>query len=171
MITGPGGFHQIATAVMEAVRDDLAATPSGPLERACVVPGAIAWDECECGMLAVAAARWFLSNAFPEESAGATMPGCGAAWRVAELVIQVARCAPGPDARGAAPTCTALAASALEVTTDASVTLSTVACLLHEMRRDRQIVDYTITGQLASGPSGNCTGSELRVLVAIPNTA
>lgn len=164
MITGELKWYIVAETVRQAVHADLTTVP----DRSGVVPGAIAWDSCDCGMLAVSVARVYLSDTFPDELVTRVSAGCDPAWEVAELVIQVIRCAPNPDNLGNPPTVAALAASAQLVACDAYETLRATSVTLCQMRGERDIIDYLIRPQVAQGPQGGCVGTELRALVGLP---
>lgn len=164
MITGPLKWYTVAAALRDAVYAELTTKP----DRAGVVPAAIAWDECDCGLLAVSVARVYPSDRFPEEATTReATAGCDAAWDVAELVIQIIRCAPNPGGQDLAPTVAALDASAQDVIRDAYETMLATTVTLCQMRADRDIVDYLIRTQDAQGPSGGCVGTELRALVGL----
>lgn len=168
MLTGPSAFYTVASEILEAASDRLAETTAGRPDRMCVVDGEIAWDNCECGLLAVALSRIYLSAAFPTELV--TVSVCDAPWAVGDLVVQTLRCAPQPAGQDLAPSCAALDASAQTVIADAYAVLAAVACRLGELRDADDIVDYLIRPQNAAGPAGRCVGSELRVSVAVPFT-
>jgi hypothetical protein len=167
VILGPLKWYDVAEALRSAAHDAMAATPSGPPARSCVVPGSIAWDDCTCGMLAVSVNRVYPSEPFPVQQTTVVSGQCTAAWQVAEIVIQAIRCAPQPEGQDLAPSCTALAASAVEINRDAHDVYSAVERALCQMR-DTDVVDYLISGQTFQGPAGGCVGSELRVLVGLP---
>jgi hypothetical protein len=165
VINGPLKWYTVAARLRDAVYAELTAKP----DRSGVVPGAIAWDECDCGMLAISIARVFTSDVFPEElttKEGAAV--CDAAWEVGELVIQIIRCAPSPEGQSVAPSVAALDASAQEVARDAYETLLAATSELCQMRAVSDIDDFFISPQVAQGPSGSCVGSELRALVSLP---
>lgn len=165
MITGPLKWHTVAAALRDAIYAALTTKP----DRSGVVPAAIAWDECDCGLLAVSIARSHFSEEFPEELTLRTSSAdCDQPWEVAELVIQIIRCAPNPVGDNLAPTVAALDASAQEVIRDAHETLYATKATLCQMRDDEDIVDYFLRTQEAQGPEGGCVGSELRVLVGLP---
>ena len=89
MITGPLKWYTVATRLRDAVYAELTTKP----DRSGVVPGAIAWDECDCGILAVSRAQIYLSEAFPNPVAQ-PFGNCDAPYEVGEFVIQVIRCVP-----------------------------------------------------------------------------
>jgi hypothetical protein len=167
-LSGPTAFYQVAAAVLAAVRTALASGPTPVPTRVGVVPGAIAWDNCEqCGVLAVSLARVFLSDDFPAEAGFTPQGNCSSAWLVGNFTLQLVRCAPVPDATGSGPTVTALDASAQVVMADASLVLATVACSLADLVAADQIVDYVVRQQLMVGPEGACVGSQVDFLVAV----
>lgn len=164
MITGPLKWYTVASAIEQAVYAELTTKP----DRHSVVPGAIAWDECDCGLLAVSVARIFLTETFPDELSRRIGNACDAPWEVAELVVQVVRCAPNADDPLTAPTTDELAASAQEVLRDAYDMLKGASVKLCEMNTARDISDFMLRPLTAQGPSGGCVGNELRAYVALP---
>jgi hypothetical protein len=162
VITGSLKWYTVASVLEQAVYAELTTKP----DRHGVVPGAIAWDECDCGLLAVSVARVFLTETFPDELSRRIGNACDAPWEVAEVVIQVVRCAPNPDDIDP-PTTAELAASAQEVLRDAYQMLKAVSVKLCEMNRDREISDFMVRPLTAQGPSGGCVGNELRAYVAL----
>jgi hypothetical protein len=162
VITGATKWNQVAVLVRDAAYAGLTTKP----QRWSVVPGAIAWDECDCGLLAVSLNQVFPSDAFPQPYTDRTNP-CGAAWQVGEFVVQVVRCAPSPDSQSLAPTTAELEASALLVQTDVSELLTAVQSLLCGLYDDGSIVDFLISPLTAQGPHGGCVGNELRFLVGL----
>jgi hypothetical protein len=167
MISGPLAFHTIASRVLAAVEGALE-DAGNPVQRSCVVNGTIAWDECDCGLLAVAVGRQYLSNNFPAQLTDIDASQCGAAWLVADLVVQIIRCAPSPQEGSFSPSCGALDSSAQEVITDAWIVMDTVPCLLESMKEDtREIIDYLVRVLTPQGPLGGCVGSELVLTIGV----
>jgi hypothetical protein len=169
MLEGPGALHQVALELLDAAAVALDRSPGGRPGRACVVPGAIAWDDCTCegGQLAVALTRTYRSAAFPTEGAGPEP--CAAGFLAAAFVVQVIRCAPQPEGQATAPSCEALAASAAVVTTDAWLVRQGVHCRLVELDEAEEVEAYQLAGQPVLGPAGGCVGCELAVVVALPD--
>lgn len=162
LITGPLKWYTVAETVRLAIMAELTTLP----DRSSVVPGAIAWDECDCGLLAISLARIHLSDQFPTQLT-TRVGACDAAWEVGEYVVQLIRCAPNPDGDDLAPTTAALDASAQEILRDAYELLLSVSEKLCEMKRDRDIVDFFLAPLTSQGPSGGCVGNELRFLVGL----
>lgn len=168
MVLGPEKWWTIATAL----RDAVAAVLDPAICRAVVMPGNIAWDDCECGLLAVTIARTFLSDVFPEPQAEPVGIGCDAVYEVSEFLLDVVRCAPSPVETGQgdiAPAVEALEAAAQQMSQDAVDTLNAVSTLLCRMKNDlpEEIVDFLIGQQTAAGPEGGCVGTELHVMVSL----
>jgi hypothetical protein len=163
VITGPLKWYTVASALETAVYAELTTKP----DRHSVVPGAIAWDECDCGLLAVSVAQVFLSDRFPDQVGAPAGIRCDAAYEVGEFVIQIIRCAPGADGQSLAPTTAALDASAQEVLRDAYETLKAASETLCTMQDARDISSFMLRPLTAQGPSGDCVGNELRVYVAL----
>jgi hypothetical protein len=163
VITGPLKWYTVAETLRAAVHAELTTTPA----RSSVVPGAIAWDECDCGLLAVSVAQVFLTETFPDQLARRVGNACDAPWEVAEIVIQVIRCVPGPDGM-TPPTTAQLDASAQELLRDAYEMLRAVSVKLCEMNKAREISDFMLRPLAAQGPTGVCGGNELRAYVSLP---
>lgn len=166
MITGPLKWYTVASTIEQAVYAELTTKPA----RHSVVPGAIAWDECDCGMLAVSVAQVFLTETFPDQLSRRVGNACDAPWEVAEIVVQVVRCAPNPDDPLTAPATDELDTSAREVLTDAYEMLKAVSVKLCEMNSPnvRDISDFMLRPLTAQGPAGGCVGNELRAYVSLP---
>jgi hypothetical protein len=164
VITGPLKWYTVAETLRAAVHAELTTTPA----RSSVVPGAIAWDECDCGLLAVSVAQVFLTETFPDQLSRRVGNACDAPWEVAEIVIQVVRCAPNPEDTVTPPTTGALDTSAQELLRDAYEMMRAVSVKLCEMNKAREISDFMMRPLTAQGPTGGCVGNELRAYVALP---
>jgi hypothetical protein len=162
MILGPMKWYVVAETLRQALDADL----SVPVQRSGVVPGSIAWDECDCGLLAVTAYQVYPTEVFPTlltEVSG----GCDASQEAAEIVIQVVRCAPQPGEQSQSPSVAALDASAQEVLRDAFEMITSVRGTLCQMQNDRDILDFILRPLVSVGPNGACVGNELRVVVGL----
>lgn len=162
MITGPMKWYTVASVLEQAVYAGLTVAPT----RHGVVPGAIAWDECDCGMLAVSLNTVYLSEIFPNPVAQ-RVGACDAPYEVGEFVIQIVRCAPSPQGDDFAPSVADLDASAQEVLLDAYELLKAASVKLCQMNSARDISDFMLRPLTAQGPLGGCVGNELRVLVSL----
>lgn len=164
MITGELKWYTVASTLEQAVYAELTTKP----DRHSVVPGAIAWDECDCGLLAVSVVQVYPTETFPAPLARRVGNACDAPWEAAEIVIQVVRCAPNPDDPLTAPTPAELDASAQEVLRDAYEMLRATSIKLCEMNQARDISDFMLRPLTAQGPAGGCVGNELRAFVSLP---
>lgn len=162
MITGALKWYTVASRLEAAAYAALTDIP----DRHGVVPGAIAWDACDCGMLAVSVAQVYPSEAFPDPQT-VKVGNCDAPFEVAELVVQIIRCAPSPEGQDLWPTVAALDASAQQVARDAYEVAHAVAVELCEMHAAREVYDFLVRPQTSQGPAGGCVGTELRALVAL----
>lgn len=167
---GPRAHYQVGHVLLDALETDLAASLGGPVQRASMVPGEIAWDECDCGLLAISARRWWLSDDFPEgqfaQSIIRSSP-CNLPWLVGELRVQVIRCAPNPEGNMISVPPADLDAAAEILISDAHVVINTTTETLCDLKETDQIIDYTIGEVDTQGPNGGCVGSELIVFVAV----
>lgn len=166
MITGPLKWYTVAETLRAAVDAELTL----PVERSGVVPGAIPWDECDCGMLAVSVAQVYPTEVFPDLLLDIT-GNCSAPYQAGEIVIQVIRCAPQPEntSTSLAPTVAAQDQSAQEINRDAYEMIRATRIRLCEMEANRDISSWLWRPLTSQGPSGACVGNELRVLVSLTN--
>jgi len=163
MISGELKWYTVAERLRAAIHAALTIKPA----RSGVVPGAIAWDACDCGMLAVSVGPVYPSENFPAQQV-ARVGGCDAPWEVGEIIIQLIRCAPNPVGQQLYPPVAALDASAQEVRRDAYQVLLATSRELCAMDAAREISDFLVRPQNTQGPLGGCVGTELRALVSLP---
>lgn len=172
--------YDIAQRLLDCAQDRLAETDAGEVDRACVITGALAWDDCECSQLTVAITSNFPSSTFPTPAANtaAQFAGgrCGQPIIVYTLTATILRCVPVSDDSGRPPTCEALAASALAAVQDASAVRDGILCCLSEMQREKDPVTNAPTlsyflsqSQDFVGPQGLCGGSAMTVQVGLIN--
>jgi hypothetical protein len=157
-----GELHATKLGLLGCVAAQIAVTPEGAPDRACVVPGGeVAWDDCECGQLTVHHTAVYPSRSFPEPDLAAPFTKCDPPFWVAEVVITMVRCVPHGDGENP-PSCEGLEAAAAVQDRDIEAMQMGVTCCLagqfHQMR-----------DHLTLGPSGACSGSELHVLVGFGN--
>lgn len=163
LITGTAKWYTVASALEAAVFAGL----STAVDRHGVVPGAIPWDACDCGMLAVSVGPIYLSDTFPEPMEAVISSACSAAWEVAEIVFQVIRCAPQPEGQNLYPSVAVQTAAAQLMDIDGAELVKYAAQKLCEMMRDDEIVDHLIGTATPQGPEGGCVGYQLNVLVGL----
>lgn len=175
-------IFDLAQRLLDCANDRLAETDGGAIDdgNACVITGAIAWDNCLCGSLNVAITSGFPSSNFPTPSANTTQQfgagRCGQPILVFNLTITVLRCVPVSDEQGNPPPCEALAASALGAVQDAWAVQAGVLCCLQDMLREKDpvtnasvITAFAAQGQDFLGPQGACGGSAMTVQVGLLN--
>lgn len=161
-------FFDVASILVSGIDAALAGTLGGQPNRACVVPGAIAWDQCDCGQLAVSASRWFYSENFPIETGPGTQgTPCMMPYLVGEFIIQLVRCMPSPQGRDLFVPCAQLESASRILIEDAYVVLETTRQILCELRSDDVIIEFAFGEETTVGPEGGCGGVELRALVAV----
>jgi len=163
MISGSLKWYTVASRLEQAIYAALTVTPA----RHGVVPGAIAWDECDCGLLAVSVGQIYLTESFPDPALRRIGNACDAPWEAAELVVQVVRCAPSPDDPLTAPSTSDLDTSAREVLTDAYEMMRALSVTLCQMNEAREIADFILRPLNPQGPSGGCVGNEVRAVVSL----
>lgn len=173
----PFAAFDIATNIKECVLEWLAITSKGEPERACVISGELAWDECECGQLTVAIQNDFEASSANVPRASTETPGrraCGPPLFTINFLVTMLRCAPtGTDT--APPTCKELEDFAKMSTEDAWAVRAGVICCLDEAisrklpNGTKLYHDFVVGTQTRVGPQGACGGSQLPVAVVIHN--
>lgn len=174
-LSDPVGLWKVADQIRLCVEDNLPDTSQGAPDRSCVVWGSLAWDDCECGQLAVIIGRRFPSGRFPVQGAASSAGGseirqssCGLPLLVVELGVSLVRCAPtGVDE--APPSCADLSAAAMWAEEDAWTVRNAVLCCLRTLKTDKVVYDWQLGAQETQGPAGACMGSRLSVLVGFEN--
>lgn len=157
------GHYVNVTGLAMCITDRLADTPAGVPARVCIYPGSIAWDGCDCGLLALTTNRLFASETFPSEGIpGVGLSTCGLPYMVAEIEIDMIRCVPGvKDKR--APTCEELATATQTMYEDSFAVWQGVICCLKEMKNQGFVFDYAVAAQTFVGPQGQCAGSNMTI--------
>ena len=101
MISGPGKWYTVAETLRQAVHTELTTTP----QRSGVVPGQIAWDECDCGLLAVSVAQIYLTETFPDPLSRRFGNACARFGQQMRLNHKVTTTVVAAPARGRTPPC------------------------------------------------------------------
>jgi hypothetical protein len=170
MLAGSDAFYTVLQQVRDVNATALVNTLGGAPARVGIVPGAIAWDECEtCGVLALSLVRTFLSDEFPVETAESLSTGSlQGALLCADMVLQVVRCAPQPDGVTAvAPAVAALDFAGRVIVQDAYTVVCTTLSTLNGLLSTGDIEDFLMRPLAVMGPEGACVGSELSFAVAV----
>jgi len=162
MITGDDRWFQLAQALLTAVQAALTV----PVNRAGIVPGAIAWDGADCGALYVAWTRTYLSDQFPhavEEPLG----NCDPALEVTEFILQVVRCSPSGNTSRAPVEADVLTPAALQLARDTQQMINASLGLLCGLKDAQQVEDYMLGEVRPVGPEGALVGAELNLAVSL----
>ena len=164
------------TALTTALRDclcaQLAAVGGGPVCQCCIRPGLApppADNCCDCGegqgQASVQLAEIYPSDKFPRKGIQEWKGACstGATLWVAELVMTVYRCIPGPGENGAPPNCTALQASAAKIHADAAAMIQAFSCCDWHPGNKK-----VMPGSWQPLPNeGGCGGGQMSVFVSL----
>lgn len=163
----------VVTGVGECVVAELEQSLGGwesPKRTCLVVPGSIAWDECDCGMFAQTITEDVPSNSFPVAAVDQRTTACGPNLLVVTVTATVVRCVPTIGNDGRPPTCTALLHSAHVLEDDRRALRVGVTCCLREMRNDlREIHEFAVGRAVSVGEQGGCAGVELTYQFAVHN--
>lgn len=156
--------YDALSALPAAVNTALAATPAGQVNRVVFSPGAeLAWDECDCGQLALVINRRYPSRTFPQDSSDNVLGECDDIGWVIDCKLSIVRCTPGPDDNGDPPTPAAMLAAWQTQESDAYTIRNVVRCYLQAIvtSTPRLIANFIVNDQPSVGPLGNCAGTEL----------
>jgi hypothetical protein len=174
VLSGPSAFPTIGRQLVDAVTARLQANGLTVPDRASITPAPIVWDDCQCGLLAVAVPRIFGSHDGRAEITAAAAGPQGApiptsalpspSFLVGEFQVAVLRCA---DATGT-PSADTLAAEASEVHADGYWALVAVACELQRLREAGEIEDYTIGDTPFLPTQGGCQGAQVNATASVP---
>lgn len=160
--------HQVAEAILAC-----AAAVVEDVNRVCVVPGAIAWDECQCGQLVISETDMFPSSSFPLDQIDST-DACGEPWHVVQYTLSLTKCVPVSDSNGHPPGCGSLAAAAAILSQDKRSVRRAVFCCLQALYEEMdsnepQIEAFQLGHSVTVGPEGMCAGHELTIWVGWTN--
>ncbi|RPK58364.1 hypothetical protein EES44_24270 [Streptomyces sp. ADI96-15] len=187
MALTPLALHDLTEVVLACVcaalqdtADQVDGQPGCPC-RACVVPGAVAWDSCDdpCGgkgdggQLSVNVVRMFPTNPFPTEDRSVQgARNCQPPTTTAvELAVTLLRCAPTVTELGCPPSCEELGDAARILHVDAVTVFNALYCCLPGTGGGRRGRKFVMGQQRTIGPEGGCVGVEQRVIVAMPGCA
>jgi hypothetical protein len=171
----PLAFYSVVTGVAECVRTELVEVYGGSLPegfRFCaVVPGEMAWDNCECGSFTQSGGNWLWSDnaETPLSQLADNQNNCGPYYLGLEVNALVLRCAPTAPEGQLAPDCDTLQAAAVDWNQDAVALRRAILCCLRDMLAANTIEGFQITGHTSQGPAGACVGSQLTYRFWLPN--
>lgn len=178
----PLAVYDLAAKIRDCILPFLEGTSQGIPNRVCITTGEIAWDDCECGQLAISAQTKNEANGPNDPRSGSATPArppCGPPLMQFDYLISMTRCAPSgaEDSEGnpLPPTCAQLDEAARIAIEDAWAVMAGVVCCLNEAVTTRlpngtKLFHYFIVGtQTFVGPQGMCQGSELPVSIIVDN--
>lgn len=155
----------VMTSMLTDITTRLGTSLGGSVNRTCLMPGAVAWDACDCGLLAITVRRTYLSDTFPVPVTAASP--CTSAYVVHEVLVTLARCAPNMSDNGDPPTPTALTAAATVLAADTKVVRQSIVCHLPELEEQGMLVEFLMQNQVPVGPLGGCIAVDSTVLIGL----
>jgi hypothetical protein len=160
----------IVTGAAQAVRDEIIDLGCGDVNRFCpLVPGEIAWDECDCGQFAQTITQTFPSNSFPTPAVDTRQTACGPQLLAVNVTASLTRCVPVPNDNGSSPTCDALLDAAIIMECDRQALRTAITCYLLNLRNTYRIHEFTVGNATSVGPQGGCAGIELTYQFGVAN--
>lgn len=164
-----GLFSPALEVVLDTVRGQLSATTSGwPAEaRSYLVPGQLAWDECECGLLAIEWLAIPYSGAFPTPRQ-LLADGCRP-YLALQARVTALRCAPMPPQNGSAPSPEALQAAAIVNLDDAEAVFAGTNIACRALVDNDVVLNFAISAVIPAGPQGGCVGVSQEFYLGFPN--
>lgn len=168
--TGADPAYDIATAILNCAWFAVDNTGDLTIQRKCVVPGEVAWDNCQCGQLVVSEERRYGSREFPLEEVTSEAE-CGEPYLVVVLHVNLTRCVPTMDQNGNPPACDALDTAARQLMRDKRNIRSAVMCCLTQIydASGSLLMAFQLGGHETIGPEGMCAGSDLTILLGFAN--
>lgn len=171
---GAAGFINVVDVISIDVANSVLAYLTdfgcGVVERFCrLVPGDIAWDQCDCGMFAQTITAPYPSNTFPTPASDQPQTECGPLLIVYPVTAELVRCAPTVDDEGTAPTCAELETAARTLECDRQALRLGVTCALTDLRDTDRIIEFTVGEAASTGPQGGCVGVSLTYRIGVPN--
>jgi hypothetical protein len=163
-ISGPLKWYAVANGLLQAIQPNLPVS----VNRSGVVFGAFADDEPDCGSLVAAVETVFLSDDFPMPLA-APFGNCEPPYEVAEIAVQLQRCAPigTPGSQDISPKAEVLDDYAQLRLADGYAVLTSVTSQLCQWQENYQIINHLVGAVTPIGPSGAVASVELRVEVCL----
>lgn len=165
-----GTFSTALAVLLASVRGQLLVTPTGwpTTAREYVVPGQLAWDECECGLLGIEWLSAPFSHVFPNPSPP-TSDGCKP-YLALQVQVTVLRCAPSPGTHGEAPSPSALSAAAIVNLDDLEALLRGTAAAVRFLEENNDILNFSLSAPTPTGPQGGCVGVTQQLFLGFRNT-
>lgn len=154
------------TGALQCVYDAIDPKPN----RFCpLVPGDIAWDECECGQLAGSITDTVTGNNFPAPAIDTPQTKCGPPLIIVSAIVSLVRCVPVPNDNGHPPKCDMLLAAAVQLERDRWTARNALRCCLQAMYTRMEIANFSIGSASSVGPEGMCAGFTMPFQFAFTN--
>lgn len=171
---GAAGFTNVVDVISIDVADSVLAYLTdfscGAVDRFCrLVPGEIAWDQCDCGLFSQTITATYPSDTFPAPANDQPQTECGPLLIVYSVTAELVRCAPTVDDDGTAPTCDRLEDAARTLECDRQALRLGITCALNELRDTDRIIEFTVGAATTTGPQGGCVGVSLPYQIGVPN--
>lgn len=158
----PQNIANVATVVLTA-----ASTAVTGIDRATLYPGSeIPWDNCTCGLLALAITDRYISRNFPV-SAQDQQRNCCDLQVVFAFSLACVRCVPSPTEDADMPTVKDEIAAFTQQEWDAFTVWTTVQQSLASLESQSAITGWVVNDQVSVGPQGGCAGTELHFKVGL----
>jgi|SRR5690349_709571 len=162
-------LYTIASTLRDTVVAGLPGTLGGlPTKlRSCIVPGELAWDDCECGLVGVEFTGTAYSQVPPTpeyQRDGGCKP-----YVVANFNISVIRCVPGPTQSGSGPSCAKLDTAAQILMDDTLMLMKATSIALETLFDSDTILGFAMSGVTTVGPQGLCAGVAQQVSAYVTN--
>jgi hypothetical protein len=164
-----GTFTLALQAILTSVRTQLLVTPTGwpTTAREYIVPGQLAWDECECGLLAIEWLSAPYTSAFPNVRQ-ALADGCKPMLAL-QVQVTVLRCAPSPGIHGEAPSPSDLMSAAITNLDDLEAVLTGTSQAVKTLEESNAILQYALSAPNPQGPEGGCVGVQQQLFLGYAN--
>lgn len=155
---------QLVTGVATAV--NAAHAPGDALNRTFYQFGEVAWDDCQCGTLALTVLRRYTSREFPVDTSQQRRGNCDTGYIVADCQLSIVRCVPivGDDSDNALatpPKTVDIQNATQKMFIDEYYAWQALSCMLNSMydASPPQVAEYLVSDATSLGPQGGCAGT------------
>lgn len=160
----------LVTGAGQAVVTDLNEAGYGVDRECLLVPGAIAWDNCDCGQLAQTITGVVPSNNFPAPAADTPQTPCGPNLIVINVLLSLVRCVHVSNDNSDPPKCASLLGDAVQIERDRFIARGALRCYLKDLYDRNLLVGFVIGSATTVGPEGACAGIEIPYSLGLVNS-